>query len=111
MLKGLPSVIYLNQLCEECLMGKQFCKSFPKESTSIASQPLKEIHVNICGSIKPCLFGKNLYFLLFIDDYSRKTWVYFFKENSNVFSCFKKFKILVEKENSYFIKSLRMDKG
>jgi hypothetical protein len=28
-----------------------------------------------------------------------------------VFSCFKKFKILVEKENSYFIKSLRMDKG
>jgi len=44
-------------------------------------------------------------------DYSRKTWVYFFKENSNVFSCFKKFKILVQKKNSYFIKSLRMDKG
>ena len=58
--------------------------------------------------MKPCLFGKKiLYFLLFIDDYSRKTWVYFLKEKFNVFSCFKKFKTLVEKESDYSIKSLR----
>ena len=54
---------------------------------------------------------KKIYFLLFIDDYSRKTWVYFLKENSNIFSYFKKFKVLVEKESDYFIKSLRTDMG
>jgi len=32
MLKGLSSIIHLNQLCEGCLVGKQFRKTFPKES-------------------------------------------------------------------------------
>jgi hypothetical protein len=34
MLKGLPSIIHPNKLCEGCLVGKQFCKSFLKEFTS-----------------------------------------------------------------------------
>jgi hypothetical protein len=58
------------------------------------------------------LFGKNLYFLLFINDYNIKTWVYFLKEKSNVFSCFKKFMALVEKQSDYSIKSLfKTNKG
>jgi hypothetical protein len=107
MLKGLPSIIHPNKLCEGCLVGKQFHKSFFKESTSRANQPLQEIYIYVCDHIKPCLFSRNLYFLLFIDDYSRKTWVYFLKEKSNVFSYFKKFKILVEKKSDYSIKSLK----
>jgi hypothetical protein len=54
-------------------MSKQFRKSFPNESTSRASQHLQEIHAYIFGSIKLWSFDKNLYFLLFTDDYSRKT--------------------------------------
>jgi hypothetical protein len=73
MLKGLSSIIHPNQLCEGCLIGKQFHKIFLKESTSRVSQHFQEIHVDVFGPIKPCLFGKNLYFILFIDDYSRKT--------------------------------------
>jgi hypothetical protein len=111
MLKGLSSIIYPNQLCEECLVGKKFRKSFLNESTSRASQPLQKIHVDVCGSIKPCFWVKNLYFLFFINDYSRKTWVYLLREKFNVFSYFKKFKALVEKQSHYFIKSLRTDKG
>ena len=79
MLKGLSFIIHSNQLCEGCLVGKQFHKRFPKESISRASQPLQKIHTDVYGPIKPCSFSKNLYFLLFIDDYSRKTWVYFLK--------------------------------
>jgi hypothetical protein len=44
------------------------------------------------------LFGKNLNLLFFIDDYSKKTWVYFLKEKSNMFSYFNKIKVLVEKK-------------
>ena len=98
MLKGLSSIKYPNQSYEWYLVGKQFCKSFLKESASRVSQPLQEIHVNVYGPIKPCLFGKILYFLLFIYIYSKKTWVYFLKEKANVFSCFKKFKVLVQKK-------------
>jgi hypothetical protein len=40
MLKSLPSIKHPNQLCEWYIVGKQFHKSVPKKSTSIASQPL-----------------------------------------------------------------------
>jgi len=89
------------------MFSREAISSFSKKFTSRASQSLQEIRVDVRGPIKPCLFGKHLYFLFFIDDYSRKTWVYFLKEKYNVFNCFKKFKALVEKKISYFIKSLR----
>jgi len=79
MLKCLPSIIHPNQLCVVCLVEKQFCKSFPKEFTLRASKPPQEIHVYVFGPIKPCLFSKNLYFLLFINDYSRKNLGILFK--------------------------------
>jgi hypothetical protein len=66
--------------------------------------------MDVYGLIQPCSFGKQICFLLFIDDYSRKIWLYFLKEKSNVFNCFKKFKVLVEKKINYFIKSLRTDR-
>ena len=49
--------------------------------------------------------------MLFIDDFSRKTCVYFLKEKFEVFTAFKKFRALVEKESGYFIKAMRYDKG
>jgi len=46
-------------------MGKQFNKSFLKESTSRASQPLQEIHADVYGPIQPCLYGKKIIFFIF----------------------------------------------
>jgi hypothetical protein len=37
MVNGLPSINQPDRLCEECLVGKQFQKSFPKESTTRAN--------------------------------------------------------------------------
>ncbi|GLU15868.1 hypothetical protein SLE2022_323240 [Rubroshorea leprosula] len=111
MVKGLPSVNQPDQLCEGCLLGKQSRKSFPKQSQSRATRPLQLVHTDVCGPITPCSFGKNKYFLLFIDDYSRKTWVYFLKEKSEVFKCFQNFKALVEKESGFKIQALRSDRG
>ena len=45
-------------------------------SLSIQTKPLQLVHTNMFGPIKPSSLGKNNYFLLFIDDFSRKTWVY-----------------------------------
>ena len=81
MLKGLSSIIHLNQLCEGCLVGKQLRKSFPEESTSKASQPLQKIHTYICGPIKPYSFDKKrIYSIYFLFMISIKTWLYFLKE-------------------------------
>lgn len=49
--------------------------------------------------------------MLFIDDYSRKAWVYFLVEKSKSFNSFKYFKSMVEKEIELPIKCLRSDRG
>jgi hypothetical protein len=47
----------------------------------------------------------------FIDDYSRKVWVYLLKKKVDVFNTFKKFKSLVEKSIDRSIKCLRTYNG
>ncbi|KAE8707740.1 TMV resistance protein N-like [Hibiscus syriacus] len=111
MVKGLPRINHPDQLCEGCLAGKKFRKSFPKESETRAKKPLELIHTDVCGPIKLSSLGNNNYFLLFIDDFSRKTWVYFLKQKSEVFEVFKKFKAAVERESGRKIKAMRSDRG
>ena len=49
--------------------------------------------------------------LTFVDDFSRKTWVYFLRHKNETFSYFKKFKALVEHQTGRKIKKLRTDNG
>uniref|UniRef100_A0A2N9JBE9 Integrase catalytic domain-containing protein n=1 Tax=Fagus sylvatica TaxID=28930 RepID=A0A2N9JBE9_FAGSY len=111
MVRGLPSIEHPNQLCEGCLFGKQSRKSFPKEASTRANKPLQLVHADLCGPMKPSSLNKNKYFLLFIDDFSRKTWIYFLKQKSKVFGAFKKFKAFIEKQSGQEIKALRSDRG
>ncbi|KAK3032111.1 hypothetical protein RJ639_037415 [Escallonia herrerae] len=111
MVKGLPSIDHPDKLYEGCLVGKEHRHSFPKESISRAKATLELIHTDVCGPINLASLGKNRYFLLFIDDYSRKTWLYFLKQDSEVFSTSKRFKALVEKESGYQIKAMKSDRG
>jgi transposase InsO family protein len=52
-----------------------------------------------------------VYYVSFIDDYSRKTWLYFLKSKDEVFSEFKEFKALIENISKRKIKILRSDNG
>ena len=51
------------------------------------------------------------YYASFIDDYSRKTWIYFLKKKDEVFERFKDFISLVENLSKNKIKILRSDNG
>jgi hypothetical protein len=61
----------------------------------------------MCGTIKPMSTGHNKYFLTFMDDYNKKTWVYFLKWKSEMLNCFKDFKAIIEKQSGYNIRTLR----
>jgi transposase InsO family protein len=52
-----------------------------------------------------------VYYVSFIDDFSRKTWVYFLKSKDEVLKNFKEFKALVENLSERKIKILRLDNG
>ena len=51
------------------------------------------------------------YYVSFIDDFSRKTWVYFMKNKDEEFSKFKEFKALIENHTKKKIKTFQSDNG
>jgi hypothetical protein len=55
--------------------------------------------------------GGSLYCVIFIDDYSRKTWLYLLKTKDEVFSEFQEFKAEIENLINKKIKTLRTDNG
>jgi hypothetical protein len=65
----------------------------------------------MCGPLQLPSIGANTYFLTFIDDFLRKTWIYFLKHKSNEFGFFPEFKSLVEKMIGFYIKVLRINRG
>ena len=58
-----------------------------------------------------CILFWFKYFLTFIDEYFRRTWVYFLKLKSEVFNIFLAYKALVEKQSGHQIIELRSDNG
>ena len=111
MVRGFPHFKVASMTCTECFVGKQRRNIIPKKSIWRASQPLELIHADICGPISPRSNGGKRYMLCFIDDYSRKSWVYLLVEKSEAFQQFKAFHKLVEKEKELPLKCLRTDNG
>ncbi|RVW83943.1 Retrovirus-related Pol polyprotein from transposon RE1 [Vitis vinifera] len=112
MVQGLPNTIEeKNEVCDGCALGKHHRQSFPKGVAWRAKKVLELIHTDICGPMSTPSQGNNKYFVLFIDDFTRMTWVFFMKQKSEVFSIFKKFKSFVEKQSGCYIKTLRSDRG
>lgn len=111
MVTGLPQIQMPSEICEDCVVGKQHRDPFPKGKSWRAKQALELVHSDLCGPINPTSNGGKRYFITFIDDFSRRIWVYFLQEKSDAFAAFKTFKSLVEKETGMSIKILRSDRG
>lgn len=96
--------------CDHCLAGKQHRASFSRKSTRRQGK-LELVHSDVCGPIEVESLGGNRYFVTFIDDATRKTWVYMLKNKSQVLETFKKFHAMVERETERKLKCLRSDNG
>jgi hypothetical protein len=69
------------------------------------------IHSNVCGPMSIVSFSGYHYYVSFIDDFSKKTWIYFMNTKDEVFNRFQDFKALVENQTGRKIKVLRSDNG
>ena len=111
MVTGMPLIECPDRPCEGCLVGKQHRESFPVGKARRAKQLLELVHTDICGPIEVESVGQKRYMLIFVDDFTRKTWVYFLREKSEAFAKFKEFKVYVEKHSGFNLKTLRSDRG
>ncbi|KAG7551025.1 Zinc finger CCHC-type [Arabidopsis thaliana x Arabidopsis arenosa] len=112
LVNGLPKLKIQDEgtICEGCQYGKSHRLPFDY-STSRSSFPLERVHSDLMGPTRTPSYSGYHYMLLFVDDFSRYTWVYFVKEKSEVFSKFLEFKVTVEGELGQKIKTLRTDNG
>ena len=88
-IEGIPKIQAKDDgVCKGCAKGKNTKKTIPS-SESKAKGILEIIHSNVCGPMSSSSLRGYAYYLSFIDDFSRKTWVYFMKRKDEVFSKFK----------------------
>ena len=97
-------------VCRGCALGKFTRAVFPS-SDSKSAGILDLVHTDVCGPMSCTSLSGCEYYLTFIDDHSRKTWIYFLKAKSKVFMRFKEFKALVENQTRKKIKVLRLENG
>jgi hypothetical protein len=73
----------VSHVCDTCQQVKSHQLPFPR-STSVSTAPLQLIFSNIWGPA-PSSVGNNNYYVSFIDDFSKFTWLYVLKHKSEVF--------------------------
>ena len=92
------------------MKGKNTKNTF-SSSESKAKGILEIIHSEVCGLMSSSSLRRYVYYVSFIDDFSRKTWIYFLKKKAEVFSKFKEFKSLIENHIEKNINTFRSDNG
>jgi hypothetical protein len=111
MVTGLPEIqIHHKGVCKGCALGKNVKGSFPR-SDNRSKEILDLIHSDVCGPMTIASLNGYLYYVLFIDDHSMKTWIYFLKNKDGVLAKFQEFKAWVENLTRRKIKILRSDNG
>nr|GEW88070.1 Gag-Pol polyprotein [Tanacetum cinerariifolium] len=93
--------------CKYCVINKQHRLKF-KVSNSRSVFVLELVHSDVWQAPVQSLGGAK-YFVSFINDYSRRRWVYLIKKKCDVFEVFKVYKARVELDSGIKIKCLRTD--
>ena len=95
--------------CDVCHLSKSARLPFDS-STSRASHPFEIIHSDIWGPILESFDGYR-YFVTFVDDFTRITWLYLLKYKSELPNVFQDFHKLVGTQFASKIHVLRSDNG
>ena len=90
MVKGIPHVERIEQVCDSCVITKQRRTPFPQPANFRAVSVLQLVHGDLCGPITPTTHGGNKFFLLLVDDFSRYMWIELLKNKSDAFLGFKR---------------------
>ncbi|KAE8664954.1 hypothetical protein F3Y22_tig00112738pilonHSYRG01227 [Hibiscus syriacus] len=96
--------------CEHCIKGK---KTRVKFGTAIHDTKgiLDYVHSDVWGPSKTTSLGGTHYYVTFVDDFSRRVWVYPMKTKDEVLGFFLKWKKMMETQTGRKIKRLRTDNG
>jgi hypothetical protein len=111
MVEAIPELQSTHEgICRGCALGKNVKKPF-SSSDNRSKEILDLIHSDVCGSMLVKSLGGSLYYVTFIDNYSKKTWLYLLKKKDEFFGKFQEFKVEIENLTRKKIKTLRTYNG
>src|ERR1700694_4751159 len=91
-------------------MFMQTREPFKQQSSHRSTAILHLVHTDV-GEANSASWSGKRYYVTFIDDYSRRVWVYVIDKKSDVCDMFVKWKTLVENQTQHTIKAVRSDRG
>jgi histone deacetylase 1/2 len=103
------SVSNKKSVCDACQQAKSHQLPYNR-SVSSTSFPLELVHSDVWGPAVESV-GRKHYYVSFVDDFSRFTWIYFLKYKSEVFQKFHEFQKMVERQFDRKILAMQTDWG
>ena len=108
--KMVPQFSSLSSMeCESCHLGKHTCIPFPNSLDEQTKSHFKLVYTNVWGPSRTESTLGFRYFVTFVDDYSRCTWLFLMKTRAELFSIFQKFHVEVRTHFNTSIHILRSD--
>lgn len=98
-------------MCEGCIFKNHHQLPYSMDPTTRIKKVLTLVHTNLCGPVTIESFGKIIYFLIFMDDYSCYICIYFLQKKSTTLLHFTQNKALVENQPSKKILFVRSNYG
>ncbi|XP_057500742.1 uncharacterized protein LOC130784769 isoform X2 [Actinidia eriantha] len=104
---GLLGNIFVSDIskCNGCRLAKMSVLPFNKslsistlpfnKSLSISTSPFQIVHTDLWGPSPIATKGGSIYYVSFVDDYSRYTWVYLMTHKSDFYKVFRTFHAMI----------------
>ncbi|KAM0824008.1 hypothetical protein ACQ4PT_016362 [Festuca glaucescens] len=111
MVRGMPCLDHVEQLCDVCVLTKQRRLPFPQQASFRAKEKLELVHGDLCGPVTPATPGGRRYFLLLVDDLSRYMWVVLLGSKGEAADAIRRSQVAAEAECGRKLRVLRTDNG
>lgn len=105
------SFLSLDIFCEPYQLIKHCKSTYPNSINKKSSVPFSLVHSNVWGPAPTISLSSFKYFVTFVDDCSRATWLYLLKHKSDVTVAFKSFPSMVCTQFNTKIQIMRLNNG
>jgi hypothetical protein len=96
-------------VCVDCIKGEQ--TKHTKKGATRSTKLLEIMHTDICEPFDTLSFGKEKYFITFIDDFSCYGYIYLLHEKSQAVNALEVYITEVERQLERKVKIIRLDRG
>lgn len=96
--------------CTGCALAKS-THHVPESLVHDTSKPFQLVHSDLSGKFSQQSIGQSWYFMTFVDDYTRYTWIYFLKTKDEAYNTIENFFAMVNTQHNATPIAIRTDGG